>query len=683
MSKLQRFTESVVLPNSFYKNVTDTAPSSIRESVKSVGKTTRINESVDKEKILQVLKEAKIDEETTKKVEAHLKESASSSPKIWRVPVARFDNLNANKRRYTESLWRNVMDNQQDAWKGLCGLADHPFDDNDPGSFKDSSVVWLGMDIDTLEKIVYGYCVFVGTFGHLAQEIIEAGGRVGFSSSGFGELMNDGITVNPDTYQIERLADVVLNPSQSVYGTAENESNSLNIEYTKKEPISKDDMLTESTINNQPETSTNIAPKSAILSNKETQKETLMENTTSTAFSKAEAKLLRNHINSLLQESENIENPLKKLSELNEILTIIKEGKLPDLEEGVLSKLEEVRSTIEKDVNDAHEMKEALGSSDLKEITEKTAKVMENGVLMAEQIVDYKTLCQGLEERNKELSKKLKSMELKQKIKESRLEKDTLRKNEREVTHQMTLDALQEEIEDLRAESKNASRVFEAKLERYKKGNARLEKMNSTLESKLKEATTKLARLEKIREGSAVSNEKTNKELASLKEENATLKSMVTRLQERNKTLREKVDEAVRMANETEEKLVEATTPNFHVQPAFTERVSKYLNFRENNGVQIESYWADLYSRYGESITPFERQIRDAKTLREAQHAFMKIMPQVDKNLKAVQEASFMESDATHHMEQLKESGMKIDELNTLDAVNAAAKARMEAFGLE
>jgi hypothetical protein len=42
-----------------------------------------------------------------------------------------------------------------------------------------------------------------------------------------------------------------------------------------------------------------------------------------------------------------------------------------------------------------------------------------------------------------------------------------------------------------------------------------------------------------------------------------------------------------------------------------------------------------------------------------------------------------MESDATHHMEQLKESGMKIDELNTLDAVNAAAKARMEAFGLE
>jgi predicted nuclease with TOPRIM domain len=274
-------------------------------------------------------------------------------------------------------------------------------------------------------------------------------------------------------------------------------------------------------------------------------------------------------------------------------------------------------------------------------------------------------------------------MELKNKIKESRLEKDTLRKNEREVTHQMTLDALQEEIEDLRAESKNASRVFEAKLERYKKGNARLEKMNSTLESKLKEATTKLARLEKIREGSAVSNEKTNKELASLKEENATLKSMVTRLQERNKTLREKVDEAVRMANETEEKLVEATTPNFHVQPAFTERVSKYLNFRENNGVQIESYWADLYSRYGESITPFERQIRDAKTLREAQHAFMKIMPQVDKNLKAVQEASFMESDATHHMEQLKESGMKIDELNTLDAVNAAAKARMEAFGLE
>jgi hypothetical protein len=119
-------------------------------------------------------------------------------------------------------LWLNVRDKQQDAWKGLAGLADHPVEDNDPGKFRDQAVVWHDFEVPDkgTDEQCYGYGSFVGPYGHLAQEILEHGGRVGTSSSGFGDLDSNNI-VDPATFIIERLADLVLNPSQSVYGTPE------------------------------------------------------------------------------------------------------------------------------------------------------------------------------------------------------------------------------------------------------------------------------------------------------------------------------------------------------------------------------------------------------------------------------------------------------------------------------
>lgn len=141
-------------------------------------------------------------------------EGISSERKLWKFPVSRFGNVNGNGRIYTEQLWRNVINNQRDTWQGGCGLADHPMDDADPGQFKTSAIVWLDMIIDTANKLIWAIGTFVGEYGRLAQEIIEAGGRVGFSSSGFGETLSDGKTVDPDTYIIERVADIVTNPSQ-------------------------------------------------------------------------------------------------------------------------------------------------------------------------------------------------------------------------------------------------------------------------------------------------------------------------------------------------------------------------------------------------------------------------------------------------------------------------------------
>lgn len=57
-----------------------------------------------------------------------------------------------------------------------------------------------------------------------------------------------------------------------------------------------------------------------------------------------------------------------------------------------------------------------------------------------------------------------------------------------------------------------------------------------------------------------------------------------------------------------------------------------FVNFRENHGVQIEDYWADLVQKYGEAIMPFENRIRGAKTLEEAHSQFLFNMSKIDEN---------------------------------------------------
>ena len=175
----------------------------------------------------------------------------SSEFKLWKIPVGRYGNKNNNGRIYPKELWENIKNNQCDAWQGLCGLADHPIEDDDPGLFRDQAVLWHDMEIAD-DGTVYGYCSFVGPYGHMAQEILEHGGRIGTSSSGFGDVDKQTCVVDPNTYIIERLADLVLNPSQSTFGNSGSPSKSFTsdlskgatIEFEKKAPV-----ITEATNN--------------------------------------------------------------------------------------------------------------------------------------------------------------------------------------------------------------------------------------------------------------------------------------------------------------------------------------------------------------------------------------------------------------------------------------------------
>ena len=70
-----------------------------------------------------------------------------------------------------------------------------------------------------------------GEGGKHAKEALDTGADLGLSSVGFGEMAADGKTVIAETYELDRPADWVLNPSQKVYGNSTNEVTEEDIDY--------------------------------------------------------------------------------------------------------------------------------------------------------------------------------------------------------------------------------------------------------------------------------------------------------------------------------------------------------------------------------------------------------------------------------------------------------------------
>lgn len=214
--------ESCSYPQKLYKNVTNEASyKSLKEAAQRLHTKPRLTEATTINKMQKILKENKIDETVQKRVLEGLQEAGANIDEVelWQFPISRIntkDDPNLNGRVYGQKLWENVVDKQRDVWQGGTGLANHPKDDED-GDFMNQSIVWLDGFIGD-DGFVYGIGTFVGAGGTLARQIIGVGGRVGFSTSGYGDFLADGIEVDPESYEIDRFADLVLNPSQGVFG---------------------------------------------------------------------------------------------------------------------------------------------------------------------------------------------------------------------------------------------------------------------------------------------------------------------------------------------------------------------------------------------------------------------------------------------------------------------------------
>lgn len=195
---------------------------------------SKLDEDVKKE--ASKLQEGVNDGAIIAKVTKNLMEKGLNPPTLWKFPISRVNTVeepNINGRVYTDELWENVLNNQRDQWQYNTGLSDHPEDD---GHFRDQGIVWL----DGLKEngIVFGIGALVGDVGKLAEQIMSVGGKIGFSTAGYGEVLAEGV-VDPNSYEIERFADLVLNPSQGVFGNSEDQVGGKSMTTENKENTMK------------------------------------------------------------------------------------------------------------------------------------------------------------------------------------------------------------------------------------------------------------------------------------------------------------------------------------------------------------------------------------------------------------------------------------------------------------
>lgn len=583
---MQRLVESW----SFKQNDFQAKASRLHENafkIHGVEKPNKLNECIvsnmDVIKAAQTLKEALTSTDNqdnsqtilllNKVLESLTKNGNNDSFEVWRIPVAHYDIKNLNGRIYPKALFENVRDNQREAWCGLCGLADHPVKDDDPGLFRDQAVVWHDMDLDD-QGTVFGYASFVGPYGHLAQEILNHHGRVGTSSSGFGDVNQITRIVDPNTFQIERLADLVLNPSQGTYGTYARDNHSVAptnfmkdisqpavINYKGVGPINENtqidtsNQITEATagmkgpVDDGNQVIIKSAPvnaQSKIIQNNTNNEEHMTVDATnvtqpapqaavheSKKLTKAEEKIFRNYVNNFLAESSEGVNPIDRLNECTDILDCFEDGNCTDLKEKVEAQIIAEKQRLEKMVESAVEIQKDYEMS-TKEFREASEKNLEAALLLKEQVIDYKELVEEAAIRNGKLNEEIE--DLKKQLSEAREAADVKIKNYNKelVASLKESDKSSEEVELL----KEANKALED----------RLAEVRASIQESAESEDFK-AKYEELKESYNTLSEE-NKVLAQRKEnikksanEKITESEEYIRdLEEQNKTLKESLD---------------------------------------------------------------------------------------------------------------------------------------------
>ena len=695
--------ESYSGPRSAYKNVTnDEKFKSLKEAAQKLheGKS-RLAEATTINKMKKVLVETKIDEDVQKRVLDGLQEAGANidDVEIWQFPISKINTKeepNLNGRVYNKKLWENVVNNQVDVWKGGCGLANHPADDED-GDFMKQSIVWLDGFVGD-DGIVYGIGTFVGEGGALARQIISVGGRVGFSTSGYGDFLSDGITVDPDDYEIDRFADLVLNPSQGVYGDyrdtmkVTNESKKVGdtnkltegVVYKKplkesENPINECDEAKNETEEDAEEEEISLTEQLVLNHYVEAIKEINKESNKlwEGKIQKLEALTKKIQLESLGTESkEKINNQIKSMIEsiMKDTRAAIQEGFdareiCEDLEISSISKLANIKEKLE----DFTSLEACLAEA-TKEAN-KYKKLYESKEAYAIQEADY-----GLEKEEQVESLNKEIGNLKKSLKESNATKKELQtKLEKTEKANKDLDkGLKEAYAKIDSFGNNTSKAHEY----HKKvitEKVNLESQVKDLTAKLEEATEKKNELIAAKRSLIGKNRQLTEQYAELKKLFEDAENTIKLLQAQNKHTKAAFAESKSKAEELHGKLLNAKTDkvklmleNRKVVKANKELSENFEDLKEENEVTRSSLKAfrerararseearklkeNLAKEQSEKITLQEEANKKATAERKAKAEAAKeerlskvrarLQEKFDKEQEALKEAEFYDED--------------------------------------
>jgi hypothetical protein len=601
------------------------------------------------EKLSESLNESLLNEVQDEKLRDLLKnlkeKNAKSGIAVWKVPVSNFK-PNGNGRIYSRKLWENVINNQKKNWQGLYGLLNHPKADNDPGDMDNVASVWHDMMIEG--DIVYGICSLVGDKGRLINDILTCGGRAGLSTSGFGEVDKYSKEVDPETFIIERTADWVINPSAGVYATIDcphtapeflnDIHQGATIEFNKQKADGqiRENIRSRIMAAKFDAAATPIKEGASVPSNNGVQSELKESIQPKRVLSKMEEKFYRKTVENLLKESDTIENPIGRLNECMDILDCFEEGLLPDLKESLEKKLLEQKEKLEALVEKVTTTEKDF-DMDINTFRKSAERNTAQGLLLKEQVTDFKNLCETLTKRNNELISENNKLQEKLSLSEKITEKKIINANKEIVSTSTEIDKLKEALEKSFSEITNL-RDTNKKLS---EGNTQLEKESGLLNTKLKEAVDLIKTNKSKRLQESEVNKSAFEQIKLLEAKVADLTATNGELEKVYKIQSERFDKLQESFAEYKKEVADTYNPVAHLLPRSTERVGKYLNLKENRGIEIENYWADLKEQYKEAIDPFEDQIRGAKTLREATYNFLKVRTQLDNDFAVAQPAEF------------------------------------------
>lgn len=289
------------------------------------------------------------------------------------IPVWVLDTRNFNERTYKRSLGERVCKEG----KITLSLKDHP---KDEGSV--DNIVAVMKNPRIIENVLFVECYPVDEeFARKLEKIKRLGGSIGVSSSGFGELDEDGNVIT-ESYELERYADFVLDPSYGVYLDSTTEVVSDNM---REGAMEKEKKLAESVVTIEKE-----------------DKENTMTNPEMDKTRAILEKNVRFNLGVLIEQADKISSVSKKIAQYEDILGSLEEGFLPDVRENLEAKISTLRAEAIKIAEDKE-------NSDLKikELEESKAKVESKAKELEENVTTKLSESEALKEENSKLLKKL------------------------------------------------------------------------------------------------------------------------------------------------------------------------------------------------------------------------------------------------------------------------------------
>lgn len=287
---------------------------------------------------------------------------------------------NENGRTYPKELWENVRKSKI-AEGNLC-LGNHP--ESGEGDVRDISGVWHNFKV--LEKTAQADLYCIGELGSLMLETLSAGGKVGFSTVGYGTFLEDNKTVNPDTYDLERLADWVINPSAGVFATQEN-----------IEDVNKEEKIDEKIDEKKEE-------QIQFFDNKYTNNKQDINNSEEEIMtSKLHEANLKNQVRVAIREAKKSDNYNEVIEDLSELYKDIpsemieERNKVQSTIKDVQNKLDEKIKTSEKENEDLKSKYETTSKA-LEEMTERYEKVSQLFEKIGVKPEELETLKEGYKE---------------------------------------------------------------------------------------------------------------------------------------------------------------------------------------------------------------------------------------------------------------------------------------------